>query len=90
MRTKNPADVGLLETQLERFFRADNDNGIARIRHWAKKTNSGDDATPLQEAWLYRVMQIAEAMDCRPYSSLALPMLLTNLSVLCSDRVTLL
>jgi HTH-type transcriptional regulator/antitoxin HigA len=65
---KNTNDIGLLETQLERFFRISNDNRVAGIQHRAKKTNSGEDATPLQEAWLYRVMQIAEAMDCKPYS----------------------
>jgi HTH-type transcriptional regulator/antitoxin HigA len=62
-------EVDLLEQQLGRFFRADNNNGVAPVRHVAKKTNSGEDPTPLQEAWLYRVMQIAEAMECKPYSS---------------------
>jgi HTH-type transcriptional regulator / antitoxin HigA len=62
-------EVDLLEQQLGRFFRADNDNGVAPLRHVSKKTNSGEAPTPLQEAWLYRVMQIAEAMDCQPYSS---------------------
>ncbi len=72
-------DVGLLEKQLERFFRADNDNGVVPVRHVAKKTNAGESPTPIQEAWLYRVMQIAEAMDCKPYSGRKL-----------SDRVKLL
>ena len=63
--------VELLEQQLERFFRVSNDN-VAAIPHAAKKTNAGDDATPIQEAWLYRVMQIAEKMECKPYSSRAL------------------
>jgi HTH-type transcriptional regulator / antitoxin HigA len=62
-------EVDLLEQQLGRFFRAENDNSVAPLRHVAKKTNSGENPTPLQEAWLYRVMQIAEAMECKPYSS---------------------
>jgi HTH-type transcriptional regulator/antitoxin HigA len=66
------ANVEILEQQLENFFRATNDNDVAPIRHFAKKTNAGDSPTPIQEAWLYRVMQIAEAMDCKPYSSRAL------------------
>jgi HTH-type transcriptional regulator/antitoxin HigA len=65
------ADVGSLEKQLTAFFRAENDN-VSQIRHAAKKTNSGEDATPAQLAWLYRVMQIAEAMVCKPYSTKAL------------------
>jgi HTH-type transcriptional regulator/antitoxin HigA len=62
------APVDLLENQLARFFAADNDNTVAPVRHVAKKTNAGEKPTPLQEAWLYRVMQIAEAMDCKPYN----------------------
>ena len=61
-------EVDLLEQQLGRFFRASNDNDVAAVRHVAKKTNAGESPTPLQEAWLYRVMQIAEAMECKPYS----------------------
>ncbi|MBR0791862.1 helix-turn-helix domain-containing protein [Bradyrhizobium manausense] len=66
------ANVDRLEQQLERFFRTANDNNVAPLRHVAKKTNAGESPTPIQEAWLYRVMQIAEAMDCKPYSSRAL------------------
>jgi HTH-type transcriptional regulator/antitoxin HigA len=62
-------DVAALESQLGTFFRAGNDNHVSPLTHVAKKTNSGEDATPMQEAWLYRVMQIAETMDCKPYSS---------------------
>jgi len=62
------ADVSVLENQLESFFRTSNDNNVAPVRHVAKKTNSGENPTPLQEAWLYRVMQIADAMECKPYS----------------------
>lgn len=65
-------EVDQLERQLGRFFRASNDNNVLPVRHVAKKTNAGETPTPIQEAWLYRVMQIAEAMDCKPYSSRAL------------------
>jgi HTH-type transcriptional regulator/antitoxin HigA len=65
-------EVDLLEQQLGRFFRANNDNDVSPVRHVAKKTNAGEKPTPIQEAWLYRVMQIAEVMDCKPYSSRAL------------------
>jgi HTH-type transcriptional regulator / antitoxin HigA len=59
--------VEVLEQQLQLFFRVSNDN-VSQIRHVAKKTNAGEDVTPIQEAWLYRVMQIAEQMECKPYS----------------------
>jgi HTH-type transcriptional regulator/antitoxin HigA len=66
-------EVGLLEIQLKRFLKADNDNNdVAQIRHVARKTNAGEDTTDAQLAWLHRVIQIAEAMDCKPYSERAL------------------
>lgn len=65
-------DVSSLEIQLNRFLRAGNDNNVKDIRHVAKKTSYGDDTTAEQLAWLYRVVQIAEAMKLRPYSESAL------------------
>ncbi|HEV2957215.1 MAG TPA: helix-turn-helix domain-containing protein [Xanthobacteraceae bacterium] len=56
-------EIGLLEVQLQRFFKP--------VLHAAKKTNSGEDATPTQLAWLHRVIQIAESMNCKPYSEKA-------------------
>lgn len=61
-------NVETLETELNTFLRADNDNGVRQIRHAARKTNVGEDASPAQLAWLYRVVQIAERMDSKPYS----------------------
>jgi len=63
-------DAALMNAQVARFFRT-NDN-VLEIRHVAKKTNAGDEATPTQLAWLYRVRQIAESIQCRPYSRLTL------------------
>lgn len=65
-------EVGLLEIQLKRFLKADNDNDVRKIRYAARKTNSGEDATNTQLVWLYRVVQLAEAMKCKPYSERAL------------------
>lgn len=64
-------EVGLLEIQLARFLKAENDN-VRQIPHVARKTNAGEDATPAQLAWLHRVVQIAEAMECKPYDERAL------------------
>jgi HTH-type transcriptional regulator/antitoxin HigA len=63
-------DATLMNAQLARFFRT-NDN-VLELRHAAKKTNIGEEVTPTQLAWLYRVRQIAESIQCRPYSRLAL------------------
>ena len=65
-------EAALLEIQLKRFFKANNDNDVAQIRHVPRKTNAGEDATLTQLAWLHRVVQIAEAMNCKPYSERAL------------------
>jgi HTH-type transcriptional regulator / antitoxin HigA len=62
-------DANLMGPQLARFFKT-NDNIL--VRHAAKKTNSGEEATPTQLAWLYRVRQIAETIKCRTYSRIAL------------------
>jgi len=60
-------DTALMNAQLARFFRRSDDN-ILEFKHAAKKTNSGDEATPTQLAWLYRVRQIAESLQCGAYS----------------------
>jgi HTH-type transcriptional regulator/antitoxin HigA len=65
------ADVGLLEGQLNRFFKSDNDD-VRQIRHAARKTNYGEDPTPHQLAWLYRVVQLAEQMKLKAYNERAL------------------
>lgn len=67
------AEINLLESQLNRFFqREDNDNKVRQVRHAARKTNYGDDPTPHQEAWLYRVIQVASQMKTKPYNERAL------------------
>lgn len=63
-------DTALMDAQLARFFRTN--NNILDIRHAAKKTNFGEEATPTQLAWLYRVRQVAEPIRCGPYSRVAL------------------
>jgi HTH-type transcriptional regulator/antitoxin HigA len=62
------AEPATLEVQMKAFLRAANSNDVLQINHAAKKTNAGEPPTPAQLAWLYRVMQIAEAVVCKPYS----------------------
>ena len=65
-------EVSLLEIQLKRFLKANDNNDVTKIKYAARKTNSGDPANEAQIAWLHRVVQLAEAMPCKPYSSRAL------------------
>jgi HTH-type transcriptional regulator/antitoxin HigA len=78
-------DVSLLEIQLKRFLRADNDDAVREIRHAAKKTSYGEPTTHAQLAWLYRVVQIAEAIECKPYSEAALGKAKPKLKALMND-----
>jgi HTH-type transcriptional regulator/antitoxin HigA len=64
-------DATLMNAQLVRFFRFANDN-ILEPAHAAKKNNVGEEATPTQLAWLYRVRQMGEAIRCGPYNARAL------------------
>jgi HTH-type transcriptional regulator/antitoxin HigA len=61
-------DAPMVEIQMARFFKVANANEINRVAHAAKKTNSGEEATPAQVAWLFRVLQIAEATPAKRYS----------------------
>ena len=60
-----------LEIQLARFFEVANENNIP-FAAAAKKTNPGEDATPIQLAWLYRVRQIAKSTGARKFSAKSL------------------
>jgi HTH-type transcriptional regulator/antitoxin HigA len=65
-------EVGLLEIQLKRFLRANDNNDISKIRHAARKTNAGEPANAIQLAWLHRVVQLAGAMKSKPFAPMAL------------------
>lgn len=57
-----------IERELRRFFRVDRLDRIDTLSHAAKKSNIGEDVTPAQLAWLYRVHQIASEMIAPRYS----------------------
>ena len=61
-------DKDNLETQLAQFLRTSNPH----VAYAAKKTDSGADISPLQYAWFYRVMQMADQISSVPYSEGAL------------------
>jgi HTH-type transcriptional regulator / antitoxin HigA len=72
-------DIGLLETQLMRFFCA---NDLGEVQHLAHAASKSDysETTPTQLAWLYRVRQLAADMPARAYSETKLRALVADLA----------
>lgn len=55
-------DVDAVDEALVRFFEGQSPAQLAATPHAAKKTSSGEQASPAQLAWLFRVRQIAKEM----------------------------
>lgn len=55
------AGINLMEAQVARFFEVNSVHEIDHLPHAAKKTTY-DEIKPRQQAWLYRVKQIAQQM----------------------------
>ncbi|PZU61100.1 MAG: addiction module antidote protein, HigA family [Sphingobium sp.] len=72
-------DIGLLETQLMRFFCA---NDLGEVQHLAHAASKSDysETTPTQLAWLYRVRQLAADMPAPAYSKTKLCALVADLA----------
>jgi HTH-type transcriptional regulator / antitoxin HigA len=67
------SDATMLETQLMRFFDAENQNEIPYMAHAAKKSRYVEREIPTaQLAWLFRVRQIAKSISVPRYSEKAL------------------
>lgn len=64
-------DVPQVEKALAKFFRVPSANEIETLPHAAKKTNVGEDVTPVQLCWLYRVREIASEMIVPRYTPAA-------------------
>lgn len=71
----------LLEMQVRQFFEAGNDNTGVDIAFAAKRTHY-DQTPPAQLAWVYRVRQIARAIQTPSYSEDALRTCLPKLRAL--------
>lgn len=81
-------NVRVLEAQVKRFYRINDLNERPRLAHAAKKSaeiSNYGDLSPAQEAWLYRVNQIAAAMQVPRYSEEALRNALPRLHALMSE-----
>lgn len=63
----NDSDIGMLETQIMRFFRKGSLADVPYLAHAAKKADYSE-TNPLQLAWLFRVRQLAGEMIVQPYS----------------------
>lgn len=61
-----------LEAQVKEFFGIENLDEEPRLMHAAKKTGYPDEISGAQRAWLFRVKQIASALQVAPYSKTAL------------------
>lgn len=67
------ADTTLMETQLVRFFEAEDSEHIPYMAHAAKQSSYEErDVKPAQLAWLFRVRQIAKSVSVPRYSEKAL------------------
>jgi HTH-type transcriptional regulator/antitoxin HigA len=75
-------DGASLEQQMCAFFEVANTNDMPELAHAAKRTGGGAEATPVQQAWLFRVRQIAREMVLPTYSEKALRAALENLHAL--------
>jgi len=63
------SDHGMLELQLQRFFKVDNSDDIPYMAHAARKSRYEErEIPPEQLAWLYRVKLIAEGIGVPTYS----------------------
>jgi HTH-type transcriptional regulator / antitoxin HigA len=63
------AEGSLLEMQVRHFFESGNDNGKEEGLAFAAKRTHYDTTPPAQLAWVYRVRQIARAIEAPVYSA---------------------
>jgi len=79
---KDSEDAEVLEARVLRFYRRPNMLSPRTVAYAARQTGQLDSLTKIQEAWLYRVMQIADATAVIPYSERSLRDSLERLSAL--------
>lgn len=74
LRTASAKNFNTIESELARFF-----GNKEEVPHAAKKTNVGEEVTPIQRAWIKRVDQIASEMVATRYSKASAEKALTTL-----------
>jgi HTH-type transcriptional regulator/antitoxin HigA len=65
-------DASAVEQRMCAFFEVANMNDMPNMAHAAKKTGDDTEPTPVQQAWLFRVRQIAREMVVAKYQEKAL------------------
>lgn len=68
LNVESSKDIKQIEVELARLFKVEDVQEIEKLPHAAKKTNSNDDVSPIQLAWLYRVKEIASNLLVTEYS----------------------
>lgn len=79
---KSSDDLNILEARLLRFYGQQTIDDERVFACAARRTDETKSATLLQEAWLYRVKQVAEGIHVGPYSEAALREALGTLAAL--------
>lgn len=82
LRVASIKDIPAIEHALMRFFGVPSIDDIEVLPHAAKKTNVGEDVTPSQLAWLYRVKKMAEDQLVDRYSPAAVDRAIAEIKTL--------
>jgi HTH-type transcriptional regulator / antitoxin HigA len=77
-------DLVAVDLALVQFFEGQNPADIVSTPHAAKKTSAGEEPTPAQLAWLYRVRQIAREVLAPRYDEAATRAAIPRLKALLS------
>ena len=72
-------NMSAVEASLAKFFGVRSIKEVEFLNHAAKKTDVGNDATPSQLAWLYRVKQVAKEVLAPAYNEERTKMALSKL-----------
>ena len=82
-----PTDsLEVLEKSVCDFFcKSSLDDPTKALAHAARKSSSYEAVSPLESAWLYRVRQLAEAMEVRAFSEMAFISALKRLKTMLQD-----
>lgn len=79
---KDSEDAEVLEARVLRFYNVKSIDAPRHVAYAARQTDTTPGLTPIQEAWLFRVKQIAEATKVAPYSDRSLRTALARLAAL--------
>ncbi len=76
------SSIDVLEKRVCDFFGLKNINDELKLVHASRKSTSYIESTPIQWAWLYRVVHLAKAVDAKKFTQTKLDDALEHLKVL--------